>query len=248
MLSEIDRWRNKIALVTGASSGIGKAIAADLAISGLRVWLVARDRARLEETAARIRDAGGTAEMFVGDLGRRETIEHLFATIRAAAGGVDVLVNNAGIGGGESLIHAETERMQAVLDLNIHAPLWCMREAVRDMRRTGHGAIINISSLAGHRVKTGGSSSLYAATKHALRILTDGLRFELAREKSTIKVAAISPGMVDTPFHDTSRRKEPYAFAPLSADAVVAAVRYILSTPVDVQVSDVLLRSSEQDF
>ena len=136
-----------------------------------------------------------------------------------------------------------------MLDLNIRAATLCLQEAVKDMRTKEEAVIINIGSISGHRLVQGFGGSFYAATKSALRVLTDGLRFELAEEKSPIKLCMISPGLVDTEFHQIARGKKPeFNFSPLQASDIADAVLYILSTPPTVQISDLLIRGNHQTF
>ena len=249
--SSVDRWRGKIALVTGASSGIGAAIAITLGALGLKVVLVGRDRPRLRAVAVRVRAAGG--EVFVVACNQARTSQNaaMFQRVGKHWGDVDVLVNCAGMRGGISLLDGDWSELQAALDLNVSAALWCAREAITRMPRKPEGAIVNISSMVGHRVFPG-VPAMYAATKHALRILTDGLRAEVAVRKLPIKIALISPGLTDTPWHsqEGSVRAggKDYPHEPLTPRDVAAAVRYVLETPPCVQIRDILLCSSEQPY
>ena len=249
--AELHRWRGKIALVTGASSGIGRAIAEDFGRLGLKVAVTGRRKPALEETAAAVRAAGGEARVLVGDQRDVAVNERFFAELVAHWGPADVLVNNAAALGGRSLLHADWEELQGALDLNLRASLVCMREAAAGMRGKTDAAIINVSSMAGHRVVSG-TPAMYAATKHALRILTDGLRNELLAEGLSVKVALLSPGLVDTPWHTKPEgllaQSGGYPYPPLQPADIVAAVRYILSAPPGVQVCDIQLRPAKQPF
>ena len=249
MSSELNRWRGKIALVTGASRGIGRAIAEDFGRLGLKVAVAGRREAALAETAAAVRDAGGEALVLAGDQREVTTNQRFFADLAAHWGSVDVLVNSAGILGGRSLLQAEWDEIQSALDLNLRAALVCMREAAAAMRGKTEAAIINVSSMTGHRVVPG-TPALYAATKHALRVLTDGLRSELVRDGQKVKVALLSPGLVDTPWHakpDGLLAKDgAYPYQPLVASDLAAAVRYIMSAPAGVQGCDIQLRTAAQ--
>jgi NADP-dependent 3-hydroxy acid dehydrogenase YdfG len=153
--------------------------------------------------------------------------------------------------GGASVLGAPLEEIADAFHLNVLAATACMREAVADMRGKPNAAIINISSMTGHRLLPG-TPGAYAATKHALRIMTDGLRSELAAEKLPIKVALISPGLVDTPWHRQPDgilgKGGSFPYEPLQPADVVEAVRYILSAPAHVQVGDIQLRSTGQPF
>lgn len=246
-----DRWRGKIALVTGASTGIGRAIAEDFGRRQMKVAVTGRRESTLHETAAAVRAAGGEAQVLVGDQREGATNRRFFADIAAHWGTVDVLVNCAATLGGRSLLKADWEDIQSALDLNIRATLICMREAAAAMRGKTDAAIINVSSMTGHRVVPG-TPALYAATKHALRILTDGIRNDLLAEGLTVKVSLISPGLVDTPWHARPdglvALNGAYPYRPLAASDIVGAVHYILSTPPGVQVCDILIRPAAQPF
>jgi len=249
MTTPLHRWRGKVALVTGASSGIGRALALDLGALPMRVAITGRRADELEAVAAEIRARGGEALPLPGDQADVDHNARLFAAIRARWGGVDLLVNNAGVRGGASLLTASLAEIQGGLNLNVLAAIACMREAVADMRGKPDAAVIAISSMVGHRVMAG-VPPLYAATKHALRVITDGLRTELAGSDPQIKVALISPGLVDTPWHTLPngilREKGAYPHGTLRAGDIVEAVHYILSVPPHVQISDILLRPTGQ--
>lgn len=249
----LQRWRGRTALVTGASSGVGAEIAAALASAGLNVMLTGRDETRLAAVTQRIELTGGHAAHLVADQLEVDANARLFRHTITHYGSVDVLVNNAGMSGGRGLMDADPATLAACLDLNVRAAALCMQEAVRAMQGKADAAIINIGSLAGHRIPRGrGEASVaYAASKHALRALTDGLRIELAARSSPIQVALISPGLIDTPWHTAHHAPDPvaaYGFRPLDPADIAQAVLYILSTPRHVQVCDLLLRPIGQTF
>ncbi|MEL6383865.1 MAG: SDR family NAD(P)-dependent oxidoreductase, partial [Cyanobacteria bacterium J06626_18] len=150
-----------VALVTGASSGIGQAIARTLAQEGYRMALCARRRDRLETLKDELAATGADVLMHATDLRQESEILALFQTIRQTWGGVDVLINNAGLGRKAPLMSGETEAWREVLDVNVMALCICTREAIQDMRQRGdRGHIIHISSLSGHRVPS--TSGMYA--------------------------------------------------------------------------------------
>lgn len=251
MDATLTRWRGRAALVTGASSGIGRAIAEELARLGLRVALSARRETLLCEIAEGIRSHGGTAKVLAGDHRDPAFTERCFAELATDWQGIDVLVSSVGAVGGRALLHAPWDEIQTALDLNLKAPLHAMRLAAAQLRTKPEGAVVNISSMAGHRVVPG-TPALYAATKHALRLITDGYRNEMLAEGLNVKVALISPGLVDTPWHEQAggilEKHGSYPFAPLAPRDIADAVRYILSTPPSVQVCDILLRPAGQPF
>ena len=175
----------------------------------------------------------------------------LFQTIRQQWGGVDVLVNNAGLGHREPLMTGKTEAWREMLDVNVLALCICTREAIKDMSdRNRPGHIIHISSMSGHRVPL--YSGVYAASKYAVRALTEGLRQELREAEQNIKISSISPGFVETEFAEKyskskERAKEVYSrFPVLQPEDIANAVWYILSQPDYVQVHDILLRPTQQ--
>ncbi|HUS66451.1 MAG TPA: SDR family NAD(P)-dependent oxidoreductase [Kofleriaceae bacterium] len=251
-MSELARWRGRVALVTGASSGIGAAVAQRLAAAGMKLVLCARRADKLGEVAGRLRAAGGEACAVPTDLGREADIAALFARAREVYGGVDVLVNNAGLGYDAPLVSGATEEWREMLELNVLALSVCTREAVQDMQRRGvDGHIVHVSSMSAYRVPS--RSGMYSATKFAVRALTEALRQELQQQGSAIRVTAVSPGFVETEFAavyhhgDEGRAAETYArYKVLEAADVAEAVAYALAQPPHVQVHDVLIRPLAQ--
>jgi NAD(P)-dependent dehydrogenase (short-subunit alcohol dehydrogenase family) len=188
----IQGFRDKVVMVTGASSGIGRATALAFAAAGARVALVARRREVLEEVA---RLAGERATVFPADVTRRDEVRACFAAAGARFGRIDVVVNNAGI-----LIPAPVPQLaeadlEAMLRVNLFGALFVMQEAVSRMLAQGDGCIVNVASLAGRRGYTplGG----YCATKFALVGLTEALRMDL--HGTPVHVALVLPGVVETP-------------------------------------------------
>jgi NADP-dependent 3-hydroxy acid dehydrogenase YdfG len=245
------RWRGKVALVTGASSGIGRAIAVELGRLNMKLGLAGRRAGELARTASEIRQQGAQTLELIGDQAELETNARFFRELRAHWGGIDILINCAGSRGGNSVLGAPLAELQAGFNLNVLAATACMREAVVDMRGKADAAIINISSMTGHRMLPG-TPGPYAAAKHALRIMTDALRAEIVAEKLPVKVALISPGLVNTPWHSQPHglltRNNVFPYEPLQPADVVEAVRYILAAPPHVQIGDIQLRSTGQPF
>ena len=249
---DLTRWKGKVALVTGASAGIGFATATGLAKAGMRVAVTARNGGRLEELKASL--DGAAVLTVAADLRQEADIRRLFQTVREAWGGVDVLINNAGVGFLGQLSEQSPEDWRTMLDLNVMGLSLCVQEALADMKGKPEGQIVNISSIAGHRVPPSNANPWYAVTKHAVRAITDALRIELVNTHRPVRVGMISPGVVETEFHDRATRgagdsKAFYGkFKPLRAEDVADVVFYLLSTPPHVQIHDVVMRSIEQPF
>ena len=187
------------ALVTGASSGIGRDIALELARGGADVLLVARRRERLEGLAAEVRQLGRTAECVAGDITdaalRDELLQHIVGRWNA----LDILVNNAGIGAIGPFSAADPERLRRVMEVNFFAPVELTRAALPLLRRGRHPIIVNVASVLGHRAVP--KKSEYCASKFALHGFSDALRAELVREH--IDVLLVSPSTTDTEFFDS---------------------------------------------
>jgi NADP-dependent 3-hydroxy acid dehydrogenase YdfG len=239
----------RVGVVTGASSGIGEAVARVLAGAGMRLVLAARRIDRLETLAASL---GGEPLVCRTDMRVEADVLALFAAARERFGGVDVLVNNAGLGRSAPVTSGETERWREMLEVNVLGLLIATREAIRDMERRGvAGHVVNVSSMAGHRVP-GIDSAVYSGTKFAVRAITEGLRQELRARQSPIRVACVSPGYVDTEFAEvfSGSKDAPAALRArlkmLEAGDVAEAVRWILAQPAHVEVHDVLVRPTEQ--
>ena len=239
----------KSALVTGASSGIGSATARALAAAGAAVTLAARRAERLERLAAEI---GGRVAVQPADMRHEDQILRLFAVARERFGGVDILVNNAGLGRAAPLGSAATELWREMLEVNVLGLAIATREAIRDMERRGvAGHVVHVASMAAHRVPSP-DSGMYAATKFAVRALTEGLRQELRAKKSPIRVTAVSPGHVFTEFADVFSGT-PGAQAAIDARSkilepsdVAGAIVWIVTRPPHMEVHDLLLRPTAQ--
>lgn len=246
-----ERWKGKVALVTGATSGIGKAVAHALGAMGMKVAVAGRTEDRLAAVVQSLNDLGAEALATPVDLRSEEDIQRMFSDVRAKFGSLDVLINNAGLAYNGTMADAPTADWKEVLDVNVLALSICMREALKDMREKQDAAIINISSLSGHRLAPGNRATFYSASKHAVRAITEGMRSELVAMNSKIKLGMISPGMVKTEFQARSKRAENKSefvapFRALDPEDIAQAAVYMLSTPRHVQIHDILMRPVEQ--
>lgn len=190
----------KVAVVTGASSGIGEATARKLATRGASVVLAARAEEKLAFLAREVHAAGGRALVIQTDVADRDSVKGMVGRAVAEFGAVDVLVNNAGLGLSGRVAELRPDDLRYVFDVNLLGPLNCIQEALPHMPRGGR--IINVSSVVGKRAipKVGG----YCSTKFALNALSDSLRVEVADRGIT--VTSVYPGTTRTSFKDNSRR------------------------------------------
>ncbi|CAB0017774.1 unnamed protein product [Nesidiocoris tenuis] len=243
----MDRWIGKTAVVTGASAGIGRAIAKLLAENGLTVVAVARREERLKELAASISNSkGGKIVPFTADITKED---QAVAAVRHAdsLGGVSVLVNNAGAIQLTQTINGEMDKWRHMFELNVFSLGPLLREGVKSMKNHKiDGHIINVSSISAHGLPMDGGKHIYNATKHAVRVITEGVRAELTAIGSKIKITMISPGVVDTeifeaglnPIDVSKMRTLPM----LKSEDIALACQHILSTPPNVQVPTYFLK------
>jgi short-subunit dehydrogenase len=195
MFSRVD-LRGARVVLTGASSGIGSALARRLAGQGCRLALTGRSRERLEELAAAIRQHGGEAVAVPADVTDAAQRARLVETAVAALGGLDVLVNNAGVGAMGWFADATEERLRRIFEVNFFAAVELTRLALPHLRRGNRPMLVNVSSVVGRRGLPGGAE--YSASKFALTGWSESLRPELARQG--IHVLVVTPSTVDTPF------------------------------------------------
>ncbi|XP_063349840.1 dehydrogenase/reductase SDR family member 11-like [Pelmatolapia mariae] len=250
----MERWRGRVALVTGASVGIGAAVAVELVRLGMKVVGCARDIGKIQKLAAECQSAGhpGVLVPFKCDLTKEEEILSMFAVIKEQHKGVDVCINNAGLAHPELLLNGKTSAWKNMLDVNILALSICAREAYQSMkeRNVDDGHIININSQCGHQVFPNADVHFYTCTKYAVTALTEGLRQELRAENTHIRATSISPGVVETEFasrlyrDNSDKAAAVYTkYRSLEAKDLVSAVTYVLSAPPHVQIGEILLES-----
>jgi 3-oxoacyl-[acyl-carrier protein] reductase len=232
MSNQTGLLKDKVAVVTGASRGIGRAIALKLAASGARVVLSARSQSALDDLAAAIAAAGGEALAVPTDIARTEDVENLFETALARFGQVDILVNNAGITRDTLLVRMKDADWDAVLETNLKGPFLCSRAAAKIMTKQRCGRIINISSVVGEMGNAGQAN--YCASKAGLIGLTKSMARELARRHVTVN--AVTPGFIVTEMTEVLSDKvkeELLGQIPLGrfgeADDIAAAVVFLAS-------------------
>jgi len=239
----------KVVVITGASSGLGEATARLLASKGAKVFLGARRKERLDAIVAEIERAGGTAGAMPVDVTKRSEVEDFVQGAITKFGRMDVLVNNAGLmalGPLEKTLVDEWDRM---VDINIKGVLYGVAAALPVFARQKGGHIINIASVAGHKVSMGGA--VYCATKHAVRALSEGIR----QETDGIRTTIISPGAVQSELpmgisdpETAAGIKEFYRLMAIPADAVARAIAFAIEQPADVDINEILLRPTAQEM
>jgi len=217
------QWRGKNVVITGASRGIGRSLALELARRGARMILTARSRPELESVAELTRSLGADTVVVASDVSAADSASEVVAAAAGQLGGVDVLVNNAGVGLRASVDQLARADLERVLAVNLLGPIAYIQAALPHFRRQGSGLIINLSSLAGLMPvpHLGG----YCATKHALVVLSRCLRAEL--REAGIRVMLVHPGAVDTDFRHHSLGS-PFPSVPgrsrVSAEQVAVAI------------------------
>uniref|UniRef100_A0A1B6IS58 Uncharacterized protein n=1 Tax=Homalodisca liturata TaxID=320908 RepID=A0A1B6IS58_9HEMI len=237
----MDKWRGKVAIVTGASAGIGAAVVQALVHHGMVVVGLARRTEKIEEMSAALSKAGEKGKL-VGiktDLRKEGDILSAFQWVEKELGGPDVLVNNAGITYLGDFQDGVIEEWRAMLDVNILAVCICMREFLKSTTNRGkqNGHIINISSVAGHVPSH--TFAVYSGTKFALTAISQSLRRELAQKGSTIKVTNVSPGL--TWSETTTKNLGDAGMEMMAASDVAQAIVDVLSATAVTQVCEVVL-------
>ena len=239
----------KTALITGATSGIGKATAMLLSRNNYRLILTGRRKERLEELE---KELSTSCRMFTGnfDIRNRKEVNMFWDNLPDSWKRIDILVNNAGLAAGlDPVNNADVEDWEDMIDTNVKGLLYMTQLVSRKMIERSTGHIVNISSIAGQESYPNGS--VYCATKYAVNAISKALRIELLPHN--IKVSTISPGAVDTEFslvrfkQDKQRADQVYeGFVPLNADDVAEAIYFIITRPSHVNIDEMLIMPTAQ--
>ena len=240
----------KVVVITGASSGLGEATARMLSAQGAIVVLGARRVERIDALAKELSDAGGQALALQTDVTQATDVQRLVDAAVGKFGRIDVLVNNAGLMPSSPLERLKIDDWDRMIDVNIKGVLYGIAAALPHMKARKSGHIVNVSSVAGHKVRAG--TAVYSATKHAVRVLTEGLRQEV--KPYDIRTTIVSPGAVATELPDSITEgdvqagvKAFYEIA-IPADSFARAVVFALSQPDDVDINEILFRPTKQEY
>ena len=241
----------KVVVITGASSGLGEATARHLSALGANVVLGARRVDRIQALAAELASTGGKATAIVTDVTDFVQVKRLVDAAVQTYGRVDVMINNAGLMPHSPLERLKIDDWDRTIDVNIKGVLYGIAAALPHMKQQKSGHIINVSSVAGHKVTPGGA--VYSATKHAVRALTEGLRQEV--KPYNIRTTIISPGAVATELPDSVTEPDVaekvhkfYEKFAIPADSFARAVVFAMSQPDDVDINEILFRPTRQEL
>ena len=240
--------QGKVVLVTGASSGIGEAIARHLAARGHRVVLGARRTDRLQVVAAELNERGFRAAFLTLDVTRLDSMQAFVAFAESTYGPVDVIINNAGVMPLSPLNALKVDEWNRMIDVNIRGVLHGIAAVLPGMEARGRGQIINVSSIGGHASFP--TAAVYCGTKFAVRAISDSFR----KETDVIRVTVVSPGTVESELADSitdegSREAmKDFRRIAITPDAIARAVDYAIEQPDDVDVSELIVRPTASPY
>ena len=230
----------KVILLTGASSGIGEATAKALSNSPHIVVLMARNEQKMKAIAAELDCLNLVLNVDVTD---QNAVKNAVDTIVETFGGIDVVINNAGLGFFDPIDQGKLDEWHTMIDVNLKGLLNVTHSTLPLLKKSENGHIINVTSVAAHQVFP--NSAVYSATKHAVLALSKGLHQELQKE---IKVTSISPGAVNTPFVEQTSNEEmigdlrKYFAKGLHPDTIAQQIVYAIEQPKEVTISEIVVR------
>jgi NADP-dependent 3-hydroxy acid dehydrogenase YdfG len=241
----------KVVVITGASSGLGEAAARMLSEQGAIVVLGARRADRIESLATELQANGGKALAVTTDVTKADQVQKLVDEAVNQFGRIDVIINNAGLMPQSSLDRLKIEDWDQMIDVNIKGVLYGIAAVLPYMKEQKSGQIINVASVAGHKVRAGGA--VYSATKHAVRVISEGLRMEV--KPYNLRTTIISPGAVDTELPDSVTEKDFaeniqkfYKDVAIPADSFARTVIFAMSQPDNVDINEILYRPTAQEL
>jgi NADP-dependent 3-hydroxy acid dehydrogenase YdfG len=243
--------KDKVAIITGASSGIGSATALALSNAGVKVAIGARRIDRLEKLAKKISDNGGEVFYQKLDVTQKLECDSFAKAVLDKWNSIDILVNNAGLMPLSFFKNLKVDEWDKMIDVNIKGVLYATASVISHMKEKKSGHIVNLSSVAGRIVFPSGS--VYCATKHAVAAFSEGLRQEFS-VRSNIRVTSIEPGVVDTELNDTITDESLQGFIEntkkmeaLHAEDIANAILYAVDSPSYVNVNEILIRPTTQE-
>lgn len=241
--------KGKVVAITGASSGIGRAIALELAKNGAKLILGARRTEQLQQLVEEIKSKGGFANFTPIDVKNKADLVRLVNTAVEQYGKLDVIVNNAGVSQLSRIDELDIEGWEEMIDINLKGVLYGMAAAVSVFRQQQSGHIVNIISTSG--IKIVPLQGVYAGTKNAIRTIAEAFRQE---SNGNIRITGISPGIVKTDFSDNLKNEEMKITIRKGMEqiginpiAIANAVMYAISQPDDVEIGDIVIRPSKQN-
>jgi NADP-dependent 3-hydroxy acid dehydrogenase YdfG len=244
-----NRLKDKVVVITGASSGIGEAIAKRLASHGAKVVLGARRQDRLEELAGSIIRSGGKAAYVVTDVSKRADLIGLVRVAKEHYGRLDVMINNAGVSQLSLVEELDVEGWEEMIDVNLKGTLYGIAAAMPVFKEQNSGHIINIISTSG--IKIVPMQAVYAGTKNAVRTISEALRQE---SNGWLRVTGVSPGFVQTELAGGIKNEEMketiqrnMKTLAISPEAVAHGVAFAIAQPANVEIGDLVIRPAAQN-
>ncbi|XP_055715434.1 farnesol dehydrogenase-like [Phlebotomus papatasi] len=250
----MEQWKNRVAVVTGASSGIGAAIAKDLVKAGMVTIALARRVQKAEELKKELpENLRHNFHAMKCDVSKEEEIIDTFAKIDSQFNGIDVLINNAGVARNTKLIkHDNSVPVREVMDTNVLGLVFCTREAYKSMEKHGRNShVVHINSLLGHHIIFSTqmpSFNMYPASKFAVTAITEIHRQEFIRSKHHIKVTSVSPGLVRSEMTQRDGIDLTSLMPSLEAEDISQSILYVLGTPPHVQVHELTIKPFGEMF
>ncbi|MBD1900188.1 SDR family oxidoreductase [Trichocoleus sp. DQ-A3] len=243
--------KDKIVVITGASSGIGAACAKMFAQAGAKLILVARRQERLQELADELsKEFSCQLHLLAVDVRDRASVESAFSSLPETWSEVDILINNAGLSRGLNKLHeGSIQDWEEMIDTNIKGLLYCTRYLVPGMVNRGKGHVVNLGSIAGHQTYPGGN--VYCASKAAVKSISEGLKQDLLG--TPVRVTSVDPGLVETEFSqvrfhgDSDRAQKVYqGLTPLTPEDIADVIFFCVTRPAHVNISELLLVPTDQ--
>lgn len=240
----------KVVVITGASSGLGEATARHLATLGATLVLAARRKERLDLLVDECIATGGKALAVKVDVTEREDVKDMVTAAVAQFGRIDVFINNAGLMAIAPITMTKVDEWERMIDINIKGVLYGIAAVLPVFEQQNDGHFVNISSVAGVKVFSPGGT-VYSGTKYAVRAISEGLRHEVG---ANIRTTTICPGAVESELKLGSSDAESAQFVhdfykqAIPADSVARAIAYAIEQPADVDINEIVLRPTQQDF